>query len=533
MTTTTHTPLRAVIYARLSDGSANTPAQVRRCQDLGASMGASIVAVKVDDDRTAMGKNGQRADRPAYDETVAMLVSGQANAVLCLHTDRLYRQSRDLEPLIDVVEKTRAMIYPVVTGPLDLSSASGRMVARMLAAVASHEVERARERMIDKKEDLRAAGTNHGGPRAFGYQAVKRHAKGEPPQVPQVDQREAELIRDAANAVLAHAADPETGLTLAGICRMWNAQQVNTPRGNAWTVPSLRKTLLSPRIAGRVAHKGEDVGPASWDAILDHDVWLAVRTVLTDPARRTGPTGHDGKTVRYLGSGLYHCHCGAIIRPGGAQAGQPQLYRCTQGSHVSRTAAPIDDYVERVVIARLCREDARDAFTTPAPAVPGGASTVDLSARHAALTARLEALADTFAGDDDSDPVEYRAASRKLRERITAVEREITDAATAAASAAEPGPLDDVDLPELVRRHAEDQADALTWWRQTYDLDKRRKILATLATVTLLRARQGRPAGFVPGSRTGYFDAESVSIEWVTVDKVKSAESDQVTGQIG
>ncbi|MET7720077.1 recombinase family protein [Streptomyces mirabilis] len=517
MTTTTNTPLRAVIYARLSDGSANTPAQVRRCRELGAKMGATVVAVKVDDDRTAMGKNGQRADRPAYDATVAMLVSGQANAVLCLHTDRLYRQSRDLEPLIDVVEKTHAMIYPVVTGPLDLSSASGRMVARMLAAVASHEVERARERMLDKKEDLRATGVNHGGPRAFGYKAVKRHAKGEAPQVPQVDQREAELIREAANAVLAHAADPETGLTLAGICRAWTTQGVNTPRGNAWTVPSLRKTLMSARLAGLVEHKGEIVGPGQWDAVLSHDVWLAVRTVLADPARRSHlSAGHDGKTVKYLGSGLYLCHCDAVIRPGGAGAGQSQLYRCSQGGHVSRTAAPIDDYVERVIIARLCREDARDAFTAPAHAVPAGASTEELNVRHAALRGRLEALAATFADDDDADPMEYRAASRKLRERIAVVEREITEAATAAAAAAEPGPLDDVDLPELVRRHAEDPEDALTWWRQTYALEKRRKILATLATVTLRRARAGRPAGFVPGSGAGYFDPESIDVRWVT-----------------
>ncbi|MFB7187741.1 recombinase family protein [Streptomyces sp. NPDC056230] len=191
--------------ARLSNGSANTPSQVRRCRELGARLGADIVAVKVDDDLTAMGKNGQRANRPAYDETVDMLVSGAANAVLCLHTDRLYRQSRDLEPLIDVVEKTHAMVYPVETGALDLTSASGRMVARMLAAVATHEVERAKERMRDKKEDLRAAGINHGGPRAFGYQKVRPHAKGTAPQVPRsidVKQSSSAMRRTLCSPVL-------------------------------------------------------------------------------------------------------------------------------------------------------------------------------------------------------------------------------------------------------------------------------------------------------------------------------------------
>lgn len=80
--------------------------------------------------------------------------------------------------------------------------------------------------------------------------------------------------------------------------------------------------------------------------------------------------------------------------------------------------------------------------------------------------------------------------------------------------AAEPGPLVGVDLPELARLHAGVPEAALAWWRETYTLDRRRKILTTLATVTLLPARQGRPAGFVPGSGGGYFDPESVRIEW-------------------
>ncbi|MGC9543550.1 hypothetical protein [Streptomyces sp. UG1] len=120
-------------------------------------------------------------------------------------------------------------------------------------------------------------------------------------------------------------------------------------------------------------------------------------------------------------------------------------------------------------------------------------------------------MADTFADDDDADPLEYRAASRRVKEKIAAVEQEIADAA-AAASVNEPGPLDGVEPPELVRRHTVDPDDALAWWREEYSLEQRRKILSTLATVTLVRARQGRPAGFFPGRGQGYFDPDSVRI---------------------
>lgn len=521
MVRTVNAPLRAVIYARIShdpDGKAEGVArQEAACRKLAAELGWVVVGVKSDDDRTAIGKRGQRARRPGYAAVLDLLAARAADAVLVWHTDRLYRQARDLEPLIDIVDRTHAVIRPVVQGELDLSSASGRMIARILASVSTHEVEHAVERMRDKHAVNRAAGVNHGGPRAFGYRAVKPKAKGQDPEVPQVDESEAELIRMAADAVLAHYADPDKGLTLAGICRAWNAKGARTPRGNDWTVPSLRKTLLSARIAGLVEHRGEIVGPAQWGAIIEHDVWLAVRNVLTDPARASHlSAGHDGRSVRYLGSGLYQCHCGAVIRPGGAHAGRPQQYRCTERAHLIRQAAPVDDFVEKLVIARLCREGAHALFTSVAPEA-GVDLDVDLDVlegRHKALTARLEGLAEAFAGDDDADPVEYREAARRIKQKVAAVEQKITDAATAAATAAAPSPLDDVDLPELVRRQAEHPDQALSWWRARYGLDVRRRIVAALISVTLLPARTGRPAGWSPGQ--SYFDPESVDIEWVT-----------------
>ncbi|WP_432192820.1 recombinase family protein [Streptomyces sp. bgisy027] len=427
--------------------------------------------------------------------------------------DRLYRQARDLEPLIDIVERTHVLIRPVKQGELDLASPSGRMVARILASVSTHEVEHAVERMKDKHAANRRAGVNHGGPRTFGFRAVKpKVSKDQAPETPKVDPREAALIREAAQAVLAYAADPETGNTLSGICRDWNARGIKSPRGQEWSIQALRGMLLSPRIAGRVGHKGEDVGPAQWEAIVEYDVWLALRNVLQDPARRSGASG-DGRAPKYLGSGLYVCGrpgCGAVVRPGGARAGQRQQYRCTASAHLIRTAEPVDDHVERTILAQIVWETVRDPFWPPAAPAPDGPSMAELNARHAALTARLEALAEAFAEDDDSDPVEYRTASRKLKERIAAVEQEITDAVAMTAAASVPGPLDDIDLPELVKRHKADPEHALAWWRETYPLERRRKSLKTLAVVTLMPGRRGRPLGVAPGG----LDPASVRIDW-------------------
>lgn len=500
---------RVVIYTRISNDPTGLAAGVTRqeteCRKLAASLGMTVVEpVQVDNDLTAY--KGRK--RPAYQRVLAMLRDGHADAVIVWHVDRLYRQLRDLEPLIDM----GAVVRTVTAGDVNLTSVDGRMTARILASVSTREVEHAIERMVSAKTANRAAGVQNGGPRAFGYQAVKRHAKGEKPEPPKIDETEAKLIRGAADAVLARHADPEKGLTLAGICRHWTSLGVKTPRGNDWTVPSLRKTLLSGRIAGRIMHKGEDVGPAAWEPVIDMDTWLAVCHVLNSTERRSGNTRHDGKTIKYIGSGIYRCHCGGVVRPGGARSDGPRLYRCTASAHMIRAVAPTDDLVERTIIARLCREDARDLFTPRAPEPACEPDTAELAAKHAALTARLSALGEAFGADDEGDMTAFLAASRKLKERIAEVERQLADAAASAASVAEPSPLDAVDLPELVRLHSVSPDAALAYWRATYPMDVRRKILTTLATVTLRPARRGRPAGYVPGQP--YFDPASVDIDW-------------------
>ncbi|UXX95791.1 recombinase family protein [Streptomyces sp. AD2-2] len=185
-TNTTNSPLRAVIYARISNDPTGQAEGVTRqqeaCQKLAAELGWRVVGVKIDDDLTAIGKRGQRAKRPAFAELLDMLSAREADAVIVWHTDRLYRQARDLEPLIEIVDRTHAIIRPVQQGELDLATASGRMIARILASVSTHEVEHAIERMKAKHEANRRAGINHGGGRSFGYKAVKPKAKGRRPK---------------------------------------------------------------------------------------------------------------------------------------------------------------------------------------------------------------------------------------------------------------------------------------------------------------------------------------------------------------
>jgi hypothetical protein len=79
--------------------------------------------------------------RPEYERMLADLKSGRVNAVIAWHPDRLHRRAVELEPFIDVVEAAEAVVKTCTAGELDLSTPSGRMVARILGVAARHEVE--------------------------------------------------------------------------------------------------------------------------------------------------------------------------------------------------------------------------------------------------------------------------------------------------------------------------------------------------------------------------------------------------------
>ncbi|UXX95793.1 hypothetical protein N7U49_35370 [Streptomyces sp. AD2-2] len=162
--------------------------------------------------------------------------------------------------------------------------------------------------------------------------------------------------------------------------------------------------------------------------------------------------------------------------------------------------------MEIAIIAKLVH----DAPVVAPEQAPAGPDMTELSTRRAALSTQLESLAEEFADADEADIVLFRARARRLNEKITAVEQEITDAQTRAAAASEPGPFDDIDRTALLWAYTEHPDVALTLWRETYPLARRRKILAALAVVTLKPGRRGRPAGVAAGG----LDPQSIDIEW-------------------
>ncbi|MGC1732681.1 MAG: recombinase family protein, partial [Pseudonocardiaceae bacterium] len=204
----------AAIYCRISRDRVGAGLGVDRqrtdCQELAARLDWSVVAVHTDNDLSAY--NGKR--RPGYQALLEDLRNGRANAVLAWHTDRLHRSPVELETYIGVCEAGGVPTHCVKAGPLDLSTASGRMTARITGAVARHEVEHMIERQRAAKLQAARAGRYRGGRRAFGYEADGTSVRPD----------EAAAVLDAATRVL-------HGESLGSIAREWNTRGITTSTG--------------------------------------------------------------------------------------------------------------------------------------------------------------------------------------------------------------------------------------------------------------------------------------------------------------
>lgn len=399
--------LPAAIYCRISRDRAGAGLGVERqredCEALAARLGWDVRAVFVDNDISAY--SGAR--RPEYEQMIQAIEDGRIRGVIAWHTDRLHRRAIELERFVTLAEAHDLAVQTVTAGSTDLSTASGRMVARMLGAAAQHEIDHARERMRSAKRQMAADGKYRGGPRPFGYEKDGITVR----------ESEAAVIRKASKAILA-------GRSLTAVARDLNDAGEVTSTGKPWTYARLRDVLVRPRNAG-LLHQGradrgeaEIVGPAQWPAIIDEETWRALYARLLDPSRRK----QDGNDTRWLGSGIYICgRCGATMRPapyGGTAASKNRtrkhLYRCSEKAHLTISTDKTDEYVMGVLVD-LVRDPRVVAAMQPDQ---GGAETADRE-RRAVLAARLDSF--------ETDYAEGRITGTQLQKATARITAEIGD----------------------------------------------------------------------------------------------------------
>ncbi|GIN05594.1 serine recombinase [Planomonospora venezuelensis] len=436
---------RAAIYVRISKDKAGAGLGVQRqekdCRSLAKRLSLTVTGTYTDNDLSAYSGK----PRPEYLRMLGDIKAGKIDAVLVWHTDRLHRSTRELEDFIDIAKNVPT--HAVQAGHVDLSTPSGRAVAKTLGAWAQHEVELKSERQKAKNLQLAEAGLPKGGARPFGYEQDGMTLRDD----------EADVVREATERVIA-------GDSLASIIRDLNERGVVSTRGNQWRYSNLRELVLRPRNAGLVVYRGEVVGKSQWPAIVSESDLRAVERILSDPARRTT----TGNARKHLLSGLAKCgECGSGMKPGAVKArgSHYMVYRC----HAYRSIPKVDEYVSRLTLMVLSDLRIRRALMK--------ATNVDTSKLEAERNRANEKLR-TYAhmlDDDQMSPDQFVVLSNKLRTKIT----DIDDQLATIASRTVFGDL-------LTEEDIEPKWDALS-------IERKRAVIDALMTVTVNRVgRNGR-----------------------------------------
>ncbi|WP_272257780.1 recombinase family protein [Streptomyces xanthophaeus] len=388
---------------------------------LAERLGWQIAEVIPEDDTSAFkrrkiklpdGTTALRTVRPGFRRALELLASGEADGLMADDLDRVARDPRDLEDLIDVVESRRPRI-PVesVTGSLRLDNDANITMARVMVAVANKSSRDTSRRVTRKHEELAAEGKPGGGGfRGYGYTADGH----------QPIEAEAAILREIGARVLGEwdgwteeqraKIVPEVGETLSSIAADLKRRKVPTVTGNPWGGRTVRSVITKPSVAGLRAYKGEIVGKAVWDPIIPVEMWERICARLAGRAQNV-----DLTLQRWL-TGVLRCSlCHRMLM--GWQGNGGVRYWCATPAggcgKIAVKAAFVEGEIERQILELL----SKPAVLEQLRHVADTATTADARAELAEDEAQLKQMAGMWARREITFG-EYTEARRIVEARV-------------------------------------------------------------------------------------------------------------------
>ncbi|WP_410599165.1 recombinase family protein [Amycolatopsis sp. lyj-90] len=360
---------RVAIYARISEDvlglEKGVERQLREANELVKARGWTVVAEYADNDISAL----HGAYRPKYQAMLEAAELDKIDRIVAYQLARLWRNRRERAEAIELLSHREVAITLIKGTDLDLTTPMGRSFAAQLGESDTLESELKSERVASAALERAQAGQASGhvlygwerindfgrGGRRIGFKDVL-HAE------------RAEIVKEIVERALAKE-------SLSRIAADLNDRKVAPPRlaagreprpgrPDTWSSSSVRSIAMRWANCGRRVHhrdrEDEQLLPAEWPAIVSEEQQIELRTFLGDPSRRTS---RSGARQHYLTFASDIARCGKckgklrVVR----KRGHP-TYVCQDNGCTGRRQAWVDDLVERVVIKRLSRPDARDLF---------------------------------------------------------------------------------------------------------------------------------------------------------------------------
>lgn len=268
------TPVAYLRKSRVIDERTGVSWEVQeaKVRELAAKYGDNGTRLVILSDWNVSGRKGAKA-RPGYRQLVEMVESGAASAVYSYNMARLSRSTHDLLELVHLADARRVPVR-LVADQFDTTTATGRMLLTVLAAVDEMTADLASEHAKDAVAARRARGDRIGHP-FYGE-------------------------RPGEDATAVVAAYQEAG-SLMGAARLLNERAIPTRNGGPWGTSSVGDTLL------RMGAKARRVRPG---------------------AKARAP---------FMFYGLLRCHCGHTLTGSRYRNGSDPVYttyKCHYASSV-------------------------------------------------------------------------------------------------------------------------------------------------------------------------------------------------------
>src|SRR3954470_17315456 len=195
------TPKSAGIYCRLSfspDGSVEkVERQEADCRKLAKQLGWKVRDVYPDNSRSAWRRDRKR---PQWQRMLDDIEAGVLDGILVYHGDRLMRQPKDLERLLDLTED-RNLPLASPSGTRNLSNEDDRFALRIEVAQAcrsSADTSRRVKRGIEARAEKGGAGAGSNRPFGYGVPTGKEGRTGRPLyDLTKLNRKEARIGREA------------------------------------------------------------------------------------------------------------------------------------------------------------------------------------------------------------------------------------------------------------------------------------------------------------------------------------------------
>lgn len=420
------------IYARLSR---NPLGELEKIEDQIADSRAVLDTrrwrlgmIHVDNSLSAWDK---RVRRPGWERLLEQLDGDKTSGVVVYHQDRLMRQPRDLEKLIDIADRFDKNLASA-HGARDLNNPDDRFIARIEVAKACRDSDDASRRRRRRNQGIRERGRLTRGPRAFGFpgaDATAERVDGKRPPAPAaLVERERDALRQASEDIAAGVKN------LQNIADVWNAEGLRTSTGDTWVFTTVRLVLTRPRNAGIITHKGQVVGKVQGeDPIVPEDLYDRVMAVFNGRTRGRVPEG------AYLASGMLYCgRCGATLAGRKrsytrADGEVPREYFCFKSrggcNKLSINVTNVDRILRKWTIEILSSPEHTEMLAQGAARDAERLAEIDNELEH--IRRVLNGLAAKLGSGGDLDLDEWEAARAPLVARRTklSAEREELDAA--------------------------------------------------------------------------------------------------------